>query len=204
MELARLTYSTIAIMTTDSTPATVLVVDDEEAYVDAYATWIGERYRVKTATSGESAIEQLDTDVDVVLLDRRMPGLSGDEVLRTIRNRGFDCRVAMITAVEPDFDIVGMGFDEYLVKPVSRKDLFDVVETLLTRAEFDARVQECFSLVSKKTALESVMDPDQLRTADEYRRLKERIDQIESRMNETLDDLIDRGKVAAAYYDIES
>lgn len=191
-------------MNPNTPQATVLVVDDEEAYVDAYATWLGERYRVKTATSGERAIDQLDIEVDVVLLDRRMPGLSGDEVLRSIRDRSFDCRVAMITAVEPDFDIIEMGFDEYLVKPVSRDDLFDIVETLLTRAEFDARVQECFSLVSKKTALESVMDTDHLQAAEEYQRLQERIQRIETEMNETLDDLIDRGKVAAAYYDIES
>ena len=191
-------------MTHNDPPATVLVVDDEEAYVDAYATWLGERYRVRTATSGEVALDNLDFEVDVVLLDRRMPGLSGDEVLKQIRDHGYDCRVAMITAVEPDFDIIGMGFDEYLVKPVSREDLFDIVETLLTRAELDARVQECFSLVSKKTALESVMDRDQLEAADEYRRLQDRINQIETRMNDTLDDLIDRGKVAAAYYDIES
>ncbi len=190
----------------NSTPSqsTVLVVDDEDAYVDAYASWLGDRYRVKTATSGERAIEQLDTGVDVVLLDRRMPGVSGDEVLRSIRDRSFDCRVAMITAVEPDFDIIEMGFDEYLVKPVSRDDLFDLVDTLLTRAEFEARVQECFSLVSKKTALESVMDAKHLQAAEEYRRLKKRIEHIESEMNETLDDLIDRDKVAAAYHDIES
>ena len=185
-------------------PATVLVVDDDNAYVDAYATWLRERYRVRTATSGEAALKNLDSTVDVVLLDRRMPEVSGSEVLRQIRDHGYDCRIAMITAVEPDFDIIGMGFDEYLIKPVSRGNLFDIVDTLLTRTELDARVQECFSLVSKKTTLESVMDRDQLEGTEEYRRLQNRINQIETRMNDSLDDLIDRGKVAAAYYDIES
>jgi len=59
----------------------------------------------------------IDETVDVVLLDRMMPGMSGQEVLAAIRERGLDCRVAMVTAVDADFDVIEMGFDEYLGKP---------------------------------------------------------------------------------------
>lgn len=179
-----------------------MVVDDEDAYVEAYATWLRDRYQVETATSGTAALEQLDDEIDVMLLDRRMPTMSGDAVLEMIRERGYGCQIAMITAVDPDFDIVNLPFDDYLVKPVSRTELFDVVEALLTRAKYTSQVQECFSLVSKKAALESVMDRDQLASAAEYCKLLERIEMVETSIDETLTTLIDEGQVRLAYTDI--
>ena len=89
-------------MTDDELPL-VLVVEDEPDLADLYATWLKIDYSVRTAYGGEEAVEQLDDEIDVVLLDRRMPGLSGDEVLTKIRERGIDCYVSMVTAVEPDF-----------------------------------------------------------------------------------------------------
>ncbi len=80
----------------------VLVVEDEPDLADLYATWLRGEYRVRVAYGGREALEKLDDEVEVVLLDRRMPDLSGDEALKEIRERGFDCRVAMVTAVEPD------------------------------------------------------------------------------------------------------
>ena len=119
----------------------VLVVEDEPDLADLYATWLSESYRVRTAYGGHEAIEKLGSEVDVMLLDRRMPDLPGDEVLEVVRDRGLDCRVAMVTAVEPDFDIVAMGFDDYLVKPVSREDLQETVSNLVVRNEYDAGMQ---------------------------------------------------------------
>ena len=115
----------------------VLVVEDEPDLADLYAAWLGDEYRVRTAYGGREALDELDEadEVDAILLDRRMPGLSGDEVLTAVRDRGIDCRVAMVTAVEPDFDILEMGFDDYLVKPVSKDDLLGVVETMRSRSE---------------------------------------------------------------------
>lgn len=80
----------------------VLVVDDEEDLANLYSQWLSDDYAVRTAYNGEQALERLDETVDVVLLDRRMPGLSGDDALNRIREREYDCRVAMVTAVDPD------------------------------------------------------------------------------------------------------
>lgn len=50
-----------------------------------------------------------------------MPGMSGQEVLEAIRDRGYGCMVAMLTVVEPDIDIIKIGFDKYLhVSPQTR------------------------------------------------------------------------------------
>lgn len=143
---------------------TVLVVDDEPDVADAYAAQLSAGYHVKTAYSGEEALEKLGSDVDVVLLDRRMPGVSGDDVLEEIREMGIECRVAMVTAVDPDFDILDMGFDDYVVKPVSRDDLYETVDRLLTYSSYDDTFQQYFSLVSKRAALQTSKSQSALET----------------------------------------
>ncbi|MFB6373664.1 MAG: tetratricopeptide repeat protein, partial [Bradymonadaceae bacterium] len=56
-----------------------------------------------------------------------------DRVLEEVRERGLDTRVAMVTAVDPDLDILKLDFDEYVTKPLSEEDLQETVEQLLTR-----------------------------------------------------------------------
>ncbi|ELZ47293.1 response regulator receiver protein [Halorubrum coriense DSM 10284] len=171
-------------------PPLVLVVEDEPDLADLYAAWLGDEYRVRTAYGGREALDELDeadNQVDAILLDRRMPGLSGDEVLTAVRERGIDCRVAMVTAVEPDFDILEMGFDDYLVKPVTSDTLRETVEGLLRRGEYDTEVQELFSLTSKKAMLESEKSATDLADNDEYQRLTERIDELRDRADESRD-----------------
>jgi len=183
---------------------TVLVVDDEEAYVEAFARWLDGDYDVRTATNGEDAFQQLDEAVDVILLDRRMPGLSGDEVLSEVRARDIDCQVAMVTAVEPGFDIVEMGFDDYVIKPVSQEDLTTLVESLLRRATFDEQFRECFALASKIAALEANREPRELEQSEEYAELCRRLREAEAQADRTLDDLMNDGNIDAAYRSIEN
>jgi DNA-binding response OmpR family regulator len=168
----------------------VLVVEDEPDLADLYAAWLGDEYRVRTAYGGREALDELDEAddaVNAILLDRRMPGLSGDEVLTAVRDRGIDCRVAMVTAVEPDFDILEMGFDDYLVKPVTSDTLRETVEGLLRRGEYDSEVQELFSLTSKKAMLESEKSASDLADNEEYQRLTERIEELRDRADESRD-----------------
>ena len=168
----------------------VLVVEDEPDLADLYAAWLGDEYRVRTAYGGQEALEELDAtdnEVDAILLDRRMPGLSGDEVLSAVRERGVDCRIAMVTAVEPDFDILKMGFDDYLVKPVTSDTLRETVEGLLRRGEYDTEMQELFSLTSKKAMLEAEKSVSELASNDEYQRLTDRIGELRSKADESLE-----------------
>jgi DNA-binding response OmpR family regulator len=138
----------------------VLVVDDDGDLADTYGLWLRDEYEVRTAYDGESALDAVSPEVDVVLLDRRMPGMPGDEVLERIRERGLDCRVSMLTAVEPETDIIEMPFDEYLVKPVSAEDVRETVEELLRRGELDEELREYMSLSSTLAALEAEGDTD--------------------------------------------
>jgi DNA-binding response OmpR family regulator len=150
----------------------VFVVDDEQNVADSYADALEEEYEVTVTYSGEEALEEFHPGVDVVLLDRRMPGLSGDEVLAEVDSRHADCRVVMVTAVEPDLDIVEMPFDEYLVKPVTSEQLRNVVERMLARKTLDEQVQRMFVLASKLATLESKLTYTQLESSDEYEALR--------------------------------
>lgn len=187
----------------DTEPATVLVVDDEPDVADAYAAQLASEYDVSTAYGGDEAIETLDDSVDVVLLDRRMPGISGDDVLDNIRERGLGCRVAMVTAVDPDFDIIDMPFDDYVIKPVSREDLFDTIDRLLTSAEYEEKLREYYALTAKHAALMSNKPEAELAESEEFADLETRLDTLRTALDETVSQFDDDDFVAA-FRDLES
>lgn len=110
---------------------TVLFADDQPALADGHAARLPDSYEVETVYDGQQALEAIDEDVDVAVLDRRMPKLTGDAVLERVRERAYDCRVVMLTGVEPSEDIVEMGFDAYLVKPIDGDELRETVADLL-------------------------------------------------------------------------
>jgi len=180
----------------------VLVVEDERDLSELYRMWLSESYRVRTAEDGREALSKLDEDVDIVLLDRRMPDLSGDEVLDRIREENFDCRVAMVTAVEPDTDIVDMEFDDYLVKPVSEDELVRMVENLRIRDEYDDGVKQLFSLASKKALLESEKDRTELETSEEYRQLVDDLTELREGLDDKLARLSDTDDLTLIYQDL--
>jgi DNA-binding response OmpR family regulator len=161
-------------------PNTVLVVEDEEHLADLYADCLSGSYEVRTAYGGGEAIEMLSPDVDVALIDRWMPVVSGNEVLAEIEERGLPCRVAMVTAVDPDFDIIDMGCDDYLVKPIARADLLDVVDRLMAVIEYDDRVQELTGKKLKRNVLQVEKNQSELAESEEFDRLREEIAALEN------------------------
>ncbi|MFB6194204.1 MAG: HalX domain-containing protein [Halobaculum sp.] len=189
-------------MTEDT--ASVLVVEDEADLADLYAAWLGDQYDVRTAYGGEEAIEQLSDEIDVILLDRRMPGMSGDEVLVAVRDRGVDARVAMVTAVEPDFDIVEMGFDDYLVKPVTRESLADTVEGLLRRSRYDSQVQELYSVASKKAVLEAEKGQAALQESEEYAELERRMEELNDDLDHQMEEFDSHDDFEKAFRQFDS
>ncbi|WP_135662336.1 response regulator transcription factor [Halorhabdus rudnickae] len=170
----------------DSDPPVVLIVEDEPDVAETYNLWLQDEYEVRMAGNGSDALDLLDGDVDVVLLDRMMPGLSGDEVLDRIRDGDSDCRVAMVTAVEPDFDILEMGFDSYLTKPIRSQELHETVSNLLERSTYDDLLQQYYSLVEKQATLEATKNSAELAESDEYGQLSERVEELKGELSGTL------------------
>lgn len=179
--------------------ATVLVVDDEERVADVQALTLQHSYDTRVAYGGRAALEKFDGSVDAVVLDRRMPDIHGDEVLARIRERdaesggaNADTVVVMMTAVDPDLNILEMEFDDYLTKPVDAETLTRSLERQLdTRQEEDPRLTEFFSTVSKLDVLESELPPSELEASEEYTDLERRAETLGNELDEEYGDFED-------------
>lgn len=177
------------------TPHVVLVVEDDRELADAYTGWLNDTFTVRTAYRGTEALDHLDDTVDVVLLDRRMPDIDGDDILASIRDRDLPCRVAMVTAVEPDFDIIEMGFDDYLCKPITASDLRQTVDRLVDLVAYDIAVRELFQLAAKLSVLYTTKTDEELRASEEYQQLVGRMASLNPTARDQVDDLLEQKSI---------
>jgi DNA-binding response OmpR family regulator len=167
---------------------TAVVVDDEKEVADAYALRLRGLCDVETVYDGPSALRAVEGEpVDLVLLDRHMPGMSGDEVLGELNDRGYEARVIMVTAIDPGFDVLGMPFDDYLCKPVDREDIREVIRHQCTVLGYEL-LGEYFSVESKRQVIAAEIDADQRADHEEYQRMKARAEQLEERARRLIDE----------------
>lgn len=118
-------------------PPVVLVVEDEEAFLDALTVALGrEGFVVETASDGVTALDRFDTvNPDVVLLDVMLPGISGIDVCREIRKRS-RVPIIMVTAKSSEIDtVVGLevGADDYVTKPYRLRELVARIRAVMRR-----------------------------------------------------------------------
>ena len=116
----------------------VLIVDDDRAMVGMVASLLGgEGYDLLTAYDGESAVRRHAEELpDLVILDRGLPKMTGEEVCRRIRAVG-QTPILMLTGEKGEDErvrLLDLGADDYLEKPFGRKELLARVRALLRRA----------------------------------------------------------------------
>jgi len=122
-----------------TTPLRVLVVEDEQLLADAVATGLRrEAMAVDVVYDGQAALDRIGVnEYDVVVLDRDLPLVHGDDVLRGIIDEGLATRVLMLTAASDISDRVEgleLGADDYLPKPFAFSELVARVRALGRRA----------------------------------------------------------------------
>ena len=115
----------------------VLVVEDEESFSDALSFMLRrEGYEVGVAADGAAALDEFERHgADLVLLDLMLPGISGTEVCRTLRQRSA-VPIIMVTAKDGEVDkVVGLelGADDYVTKPFSSRELVARIRAVLRR-----------------------------------------------------------------------
>ena len=115
----------------------VLLVEDEESFSDPLSYLLkAEGFEVAVAATGPEALAEYDRNgADLVLLDLMLPGLSGTEVCRQLRQRG-SVPVIMLTARDSEIDkVVGLelGADDYVTKPYSTRELLARMRAVLRR-----------------------------------------------------------------------
>lgn len=165
----------------------VLMVDDEKKVADAYALRLDGVADVTVAYGGEEALDKINEQpaFDVILLDRHMPDLSGDEVLERVRERDIDTRVIMVTAVDPDLSVLDMPFDDYLAKPVEREDLHAAVDEQCLVLAYDL-LGEYFSLESTRAVVQSELQAEDDESQSRLEEIEDRLETTEQRVRSLL------------------
>jgi CheY-like chemotaxis protein len=169
------------------TEPSVLMVDDEKRVADAYALRLEDVADVTVAYGGEEALDAVDDShpPDVVLLDRHMPGLSGDEVLDRLRERELRTRVIMVTAIDPDLGVLDMPFDDYLSKPVEREDLYAAVDQQCQVLAYEL-LGEYFRLESKRAVVAAELLSEETANNERLADIEDHLAEIETRVRSLL------------------
>lgn len=129
---------------------TVLVIDDDEGLRDTIGLMLEtEGFRPALADNGKTGLQQaLSSRPDLVLVDLRMPGLSGIEVCKQIRAAGMKTPLIVLSAVGDEMDkvlLLEMGADDYVVKPFGTRELLARIRALLRRSSSEETKSVSFS-----------------------------------------------------------
>lgn len=115
----------------------ILVVEDEKKIADIVKAYLEkEDFRVTHADNGEKALSLLKEGFTLIILDLMLPDMAGEDICRAIR-KDFDIPIIMLTAKSDEEDRIrglGIGADDYVVKPFSPRELVARVKALLRRA----------------------------------------------------------------------
>jgi DNA-binding NtrC family response regulator len=147
-------------------PKTVLIVDDDEGMRDTLTAILKREYRVLRVASGEAALPVLNKDdVDLVLLDVRLPGISGFEVLRIVKENYSLVEVVMISAineVETAVQAMKHGAYHYITKDFNYDQLRAVVRNASERQDLNRQVMTLSAQVADQSEREFIVGPSRV------------------------------------------
>lgn len=159
---------------------TVLIVEDNKELAALYRIWLEDFCAVHIARDCETAYSFFQDDIDVVLLDRELPDGSGDEILERIQEMELGWSVAIISEIEPSLRDLEMPFDDYIKKPIEEDAITSTVERLYLRAEIGDRLDEFYSLSTKKRMLEQYYPCRDLLSKEQYVDIERRLEELYS------------------------
>src|ERR1700681_1648405 len=150
----------------NSKPKTVLIVDDDEGMRDTLTAILKREYRVLRVGSGDAALPVLTKeDIDLVLLDVRLPGISGFEVLRIVKENYSLVEVIMISAIneiETAVQAIKHGAYHYITKDFDYDQLRSLVRNASERQDLNRQVLTLSAQVSEQTGREFVVGPSRM------------------------------------------
>lgn len=122
---------------------TILVIDDDDSLRDTIGLMLEqEGYRVHLAADGREGYERsLTLRPDLILVDLRLPGMSGVEICRQLRADKVQTPIIVLSAVGDEIDkvlLLEIGADDYVVKPFGRRELIARMRAVLRRAATEA------------------------------------------------------------------
>ena len=128
-------------------PETVLIIEDEQKISDIVTMYLQrEGFKTKVADTGEKALHLIHEPFDLIVLDLMLPDIQGEELCKIIRERS-DAPIIMLTAKSGEEDRIrglGIGADDYVVKPFSPRELVARVKAILRRGRFQTVKDKTF------------------------------------------------------------
>ncbi len=147
-------------------PKTVLVVDDDESMRDMVASILKREFRVLRVGTGEAALAVLSKDeVDLLLLDVRLPGISGFEVLNIVKENYAPIEVIMISSIadiETAVQAMKHGAYHFVTKDVDHDQLRSIVHNASERQDLNRQVLALSAQVADQTGREFIVGPSRL------------------------------------------
>src|SRR5437762_1766369 len=147
-------------------PKAVLIVDDDEGMRDTLTAILKREYRILRVASGELALPILNReDIDLMLLDVRLPGISGFEVLRIVKENYSLIEVLMISAIneiETAVQAMKHGAYHYVTKDFDHDQLRSLVRNASERQDLNRQVLTLSAQVADQTEREFVVGPSKM------------------------------------------
>lgn len=142
-------------MTENNKIIDLLIVDDDDELRDDMSRFFSRRgYSVSECPDGETALSFSEQRAfDVIILDMMMPGLSGIDVLRQLKEKGSDAEVVMLTgqgSIEAAVEAMKLGAREFLSKPISLKDLDLLIRKAIESGEIRKENQRLKEVISRQ------------------------------------------------------
>lgn len=182
----------MAVYTPNMAKARVLIVEDEDRIAGISKAYLErDGFEVTVASTGEEALRALNIGFDLVVLDLMLPDMDGEEICATLR-KDSDIPIIMVTAKSAEEDRVkglGLGADDYVVKPFSPRELVARVNALMRRTGRGKSSTQSFNkgrlVINTQTKGVSIAGSDVTLTPTEFRilqALSERPEAVMSRL----------------------
>lgn len=143
----------------DPARPTILLIEDEADVRQGLATLLGDRYNVLEAGSGQEAIqlyEQYQMNLSLVMLDIRLPDMSGLEILKALRAINVNPDIIMATAIKDQTSAIQAmqdGAVDYLVKPFLAADVQAAIKRVIDKQDFRRKIREVKEMAEKSAIL---------------------------------------------------
>lgn len=177
-------------MFADTARTRAFIIGDDRRVVETYEGWLADDYDVRTAGSGEAVLERMtEFKTDVVVLERRTPGLSGDEVATRLSENGYDAQAIVVTATLSSPETATPHTLNYVTKPIGKERPRSTVETATPIRTDDDDITELLALIARQQAVKRAVPTDERVASDEFDRLMSKIDDPQDSIDDTMAEL---------------
>jgi DNA-binding NtrC family response regulator len=143
----------------------IFLVDDEDSILKMLTHWVKNQwnYKIKTFTNGQTVIDSLSDDPDLILLDIMLPDINGNEVLNKIKLRNPNLPVIMLSAqgsVEVALESIRLGAFDYFPKPIDKNRLEPAIRNAIKNYDLEREVEKLKENIVREFSFDNIISAD--------------------------------------------